>query len=138
MSKHVLLPFQVMQLLPGAQFDIAQTVDANGMPLERPFKLAAAGPSSAALGSARASNSGLAVPSSGGGGAGTESSSLSGLLPEAVSEGTAVGSLSGGDSQIGQPLLQHEVVLVVFIGGVTFSEISALRYLASRPGSHQR
>ena len=31
---------------------------------------------------------------------------------------------------------QHKTVLAVFIGGVTFAEIAALRWMASRPGSN--
>ena len=69
------------------------------------------------------------------GGTASPSPSLSGQLPVEADSGATGAPL--GVAQIGQPQ-QHEVVLVVFIGGVTFSEISALRFLASRPSSRQR
>ncbi len=36
----------------------------------------------------------------------------------------------------GAPSKQHKTVLVMFIGGVTFAEIAALRWMSSRPGSN--
>ncbi|EFJ51049.1 hypothetical protein VOLCADRAFT_103690 [Volvox carteri f. nagariensis] len=112
---------EVLVHLPGNSFDVMQTVDSNGMPVEKPFKAGANG-SSGILPS-----SGLGTAASGGGGGAGVSVSLqgSGSLGAGVTGTAGVGAAAGA---------QHaETVLVVFIGGVTFAEISALRFLSSRP-----
>ena len=60
-----------------------------------------------------------------------------GLPTEKPYKASAVSSSvneGGEESSSSQP----EVVLVVFLGGVTFSEISALRFLSSLPGNRHR
>ncbi len=97
--------------LPGNHFDVLQAVDNSGMPVEKPYKPPpAATPSPAATSTSAASSAGGAAGAS---------------APAAAAGGAgASGSASGQ---------RVETVLVVFIGGVTFSEISALRWLSSRP-----
>lgn len=97
--------------LPGSHFDVEQVVDANGIISDRPHKPAAA--AAAAAGAAAPPSGGVA---DGDAGAAADASSAAAL---------AVG---GG----------KETVLVVFLGGATFSEISALRFLQGRPGCNVR
>ncbi|KAG1659726.1 hypothetical protein FOA52_012266 [Chlamydomonas sp. UWO 241] len=113
---------EALTLLPGSHFDIAQTVDANGMPSERPYKAHMQQQQSAGPPGPR----GSAVPTAA---VGTSSS--------AASPPTTSSPLMGG-SEGGVASEGVEVVMVVFLGGVTFSEISALRYLQSRPESKHR
>lgn len=54
--------------------------------------------------------------------------------PNPPSTAGNAGQLLGKEGRSSQP---PEVVLVAFLGGVTFSEISALRFLSSMPGSNQ-
>lgn len=109
-------------------------MDASGLPTERPFKATSAGRDSGSSAVLPSSLLAFPIPSS---------STAGGENLPGSSSGVAAGGTPalldgrGGGQQLGQPA-NHEVVLVVFIGGVTFSEISALRFLASRPGSRQR
>ncbi|XP_021771399.1 vacuolar protein-sorting-associated protein 33 homolog [Chenopodium quinoa] len=51
----------------------------------------------------------------------------------ALSRGSSVESLSGGSANVDKAASgRRSVVLVVFVGGVTFAEISALRFLSSQ------
>lgn len=124
--------------LPGSHFDIVQTTDANGMPTEKHYKPPAAG--SAVPGSAGTS--------AGGGGAGTAGGgpSSSGASPATGTAGGAAAGLSssgaaasGAGPSVPAPPPRlgatsgTKTVLVAFIGGVTYSEISALRFLSSLP-----
>lgn len=94
--------------LPGNHFDVLQAVDNSGMPVEKPYK-----PPPAA-----AAATSTSAPASAGGAAGA----------------SALAAAAGGSGAAGSaPGQRVETVLVVFIGGVTFSEISALRWLGSRP-----
>ncbi len=93
----------MLPLLPGIHFDIVQSVDANGMPSEQPYK------------AQRPQQQQQQLPPSGGPSA---ASSSSGPSP------------SGSDSP--------EVVLVVFLGGVTYAEVSALRWIEAQPASRFR
>ncbi|GLC59251.1 hypothetical protein PLESTB_001466600 [Pleodorina starrii] len=114
---------EVLAHLPGSQFDVLQTVDSNGMPVEKPYKATAGASASGGLGTT-SSISGT----SGGGGVGSSGSLQgTGSLGAGSSAAAAASSSSGGQQQ------QAETVLVAFIGGVTFAEISALRFLSSRP-----
>lgn len=95
---------EVLGHLPGSQFfDVLQTVDSNGMPVEKQVPVE----------SISKPAPGPAVNIGGKGG-----TSAAAMRPSSVplSAGTVL-----------------ETVLVVFIGGVTFAEISALRLLSSRP-----
>eukprot|EP00798_Chlamydomonas_sp_ICE-L_P015850 gene15850-21977_t len=99
---------EVLSLLPGSHFDTVQSVDANGLPVDKPYK------------------AGLHM-----GGAQQQASwrgSVHGSLAGGGGGGPSVGSETGHTSPS-----SSEVVLVVFIGGVTYSEISALRWMSSRP-----
>ena len=118
---------QVLPLLPGTHFDIAQTVDASGMPAERAYKVHVQQQQQAGAAG------GVSVPSPG-----HRPTSSGGGPPAAEAVAATAVSSPGGAAGPGQPPSSHELVLVVFIGGVTYSEISALRFLASRPGSRQR
>ncbi len=51
---------------------------------------------------------------------------------------SAAASSAQQQQQAGSSSSEPETVLVVFLGGCTFSEISALRWLASRPDSRSR
>ncbi|PNH08913.1 Vacuolar protein sorting-associated protein 33 [Tetrabaena socialis] len=111
---------EVLQLLPGNHFDVIQGVDSSGMPVEKQFKAAASATTSSSASAAGSGSSGAAGASGSAGGAGQ--ASVGGALQGAANGG-------GGGQQQQQP----ETVLVAFIGGVTYSEISALRFLSSRP-----
>lgn len=107
---------QALSLLPGAHFDIIQTVDSNGMPSERPFK--------ANMHQQQQHHQQARV------------SAMRASTPAASSSGPGTpGSPAIEASVVAEPC---EVVLVVFLGGVTYSEISALRYLQSRKDSKHR
>ncbi|GAX79670.1 hypothetical protein CEUSTIGMA_g7111.t1 [Chlamydomonas eustigma] len=104
---------EVMSLLPGSQFDIVQTVDASNLPVEYPFK-------------------GLNVqrPQA------TVVPTFSSKPQRTAASGTGVDGKMRSSPQ-SEDALEHaprqpEVVLVVFIGGVTYSEISALRFVSSQ------
>ncbi|KXZ47472.1 hypothetical protein GPECTOR_35g910 [Gonium pectorale] len=115
---------EVLQQLPGNHFDALQAVDSNGMPIERPYTSSAASSSSGSAAHA-ASNAGGAAAGAGVGAPAAGSSSAA-----------AAGGLPGASAAAGPPgrgVQTTETVLVVFIGGVTFAEISALRFLSSRP-----
>ncbi|GIL47101.1 hypothetical protein Vafri_4014 [Volvox africanus] len=120
---------EVIGHLPGNHFDVLQTVDSNGMPVEKPVKSTWSGSSGPSA------SSGLGPSASGGAGGGGGSGAGAGAsVPFQGPASQAAGPAAGGGMSIGGGPLQAETVLVVFIGGVTFAEISALRFLSSRPG----
>ncbi|GIL70610.1 hypothetical protein Vretimale_3719 [Volvox reticuliferus] len=117
---------EVIGHLPGNHFDVLQTVDSNGMPVEKPVKATLSGSSGLAA------SPGLGPAASGGtGGSGGGGAAASGSLQGPASQ--SAGPVAASGVGIGGGPLQAETVLVVFIGGVTFAEISALRFLSSRP-----
>lgn len=125
-----------MALLPGTHFDIVQTLDANGMPSERPYKAHV----QQQLLKQQQEAAGGVQPSSGGASAASTPAPVGASASEPPS--TAAGGLqnvqAGEQTRSAVGSDGREVVLVVFIGGVTFSEISALRFLESRPDCNFR
>ncbi|KAI8464581.1 MAG: Sec1-like protein [Monoraphidium minutum] len=99
---------EALAALPGPTFDAAQAVEASGQITDRPFKAGGGGGGGGAAGDAGGGDGGDAAA---GGGAGD-------------------GGGGGGGGR--------ETVLVVFLGGATFSELSALRFLEARPSSNVR
>jgi hypothetical protein len=134
---------EALQHLPGSAFDIVQAVDSNGMPVEKPYKptpassagAGAAGTGGAASGSTASAGTatGLSSAASSGNVAGLGAGA--GGLATAASLAAGGGGLGAGVGGTGGTHGQPETVLVVFIGGVTFAEISALRFISSRPDS---
>uniref|UniRef100_A0A7S0YFR1 Sec1-like protein n=1 Tax=Polytomella parva TaxID=51329 RepID=A0A7S0YFR1_9CHLO len=120
---------EALQQLPGSQFDVLQTLDANGLPIDRVFK---PNPPST-----------LGYPSNPYGTAsGTLSSSSSGSAAAAAAAATAAAAaamfpsalFATSPSAISTNVpTAKEVVLVVFIGGVTYTEVSALRLMSMQP-----
>ncbi|KAG2453701.1 hypothetical protein HYH02_001913 [Chlamydomonas schloesseri] len=135
---------EALQHLPGNAFDVVQAVDSNGMPVEKPYKPApASGAGAGAAGGGGASSSG-GIGSGSGLSSATSSGNVAGLGAGAGGLSTTA-SLAAGGSSLGAGVGgaggahgQPETVLVVFIGGVTFAEISALRFISSRPDSGVR
>lgn len=123
---------EALGALPGPHFDIVQTLDAHGLPTERPFRASAAAAAGGAAGDGAAAGTG------GGGGAGPGAAADgsfghgpgagggAGISSTAQPSSSAAGSSGAGDAR-------GEVIVVGFIGGVTFAEISALRFLSSCP-----
>jgi hypothetical protein len=97
--------------LPGSHFDTDQVVEPTGQIADRPHKPTGTGSGSAAT--------------AGGGGA------------DAADAATAAAGSSGGagGDAAGEG---RETVLVVFLGGATFTELSALRFIQQRPDSKVR
>jgi len=139
---------EVLPLLPGPHFDITQTLDAHGLPIERHTKqhLIAQQQGASEPPSTSPSAGGSVAPAPS---AGTAAAAAAGSTPGSSTGGAAgqagTSGLAAPQQQVllpgGQQRQQGagpEVVLVVFIGGVTFSEISGLRYLSSRPDSQHR
>eukprot|EP00955_Chlamydomonas_euryale_P039244 351335-Chlamydomonas_euryale.AAC.14 len=105
---------QALSLLPGSHFDILQTFDSSGMPSERPYK--------AHMHQQQQHQQPLA----------------SGLRISGPARATGSSNVTGTSAAGDSSAELGEVVLVVFLGGITYSEISALRYLQSRPESTHR
>ncbi|PNW75167.1 hypothetical protein CHLRE_12g515550v5 [Chlamydomonas reinhardtii] len=133
---------EALQHLPGSAFDVVQAVDSNGMPVEKPYKPAPVSAGSAAgvagasaSASGAAPGSGLSSAASSGNVTGLGAGSGMGGLATAASLSAGGGGLGAGGGGAGGAHGQPETVLVVFIGGVTFAEISALRFISSRPDS---
>lgn len=97
---------EVLQLLPGPHFDVSVSLDSQDQLVERPVKARDAG-----NGMPRAAHNN-STTSTGAAAAGAAAQSSAAPAGEEVPK---------------------ETVLVVFVGGVTFSEVSALRFLSSRP-----
>jgi hypothetical protein len=101
-----------MSLLPGSQFDILQTADVSGLPTDRPFK-----GQHAQISQTPVLASSFQPQNSASSGSGVEVNLITSPQAEDTFEPSS---------------RQPEVVLVVFLGGVTYSEISALRFISSQ------
>ncbi|KAJ9518384.1 hypothetical protein QJQ45_010290 [Haematococcus lacustris] len=128
--------FDVVQVSEGGSLAWLQEVDSEGRPVER-----AAQPSGPAPGTptpppptAASSSRGQAAPSRAAG-AGRGGGDASGSQPDSP-RGAGLGRQEAREGAAGVSQGGGEVVLVVFLGGVTFSEISALRWLSAR-GPHR-
>ncbi len=106
----------MLPLLPGGSFDAVQTVDSVGLAVERPWKpppAAAAATTAPAMSAASPSAAAATASAAGAAGAGS---------------GAAAAAASPSPASLGASATP-ETVLVVFVGGVTFAEVSALRLL---------
>ncbi|KAK9831278.1 hypothetical protein WJX74_010180 [Apatococcus lobatus] len=110
-----------LRLLPGPHFEVKPTAySQEASPAETPEPATPAAAASGSLGLLSRPGSGTGM----GGGAGAFANLM--RLGSSFREAPSTGATSK----------QHKTVLVVFIGGVTFAEIAALRWMASRPGSN--